>query len=75
MAAGIMGNPGSEFGPCIDPCNHRDCEASRTQAASIWAYCGRPIGYGVRYYADEPGGWCHAVCLEVEYERSKLDCG
>ena len=67
--AGIIGRPGTRNGPCIAKCNHKDCDASRQQAASICWLCEKPVGFDTRFYAAD-GGFVHALCLE-ESEEAK----
>lgn len=69
MAATYLSEPGTEYGPCVDPCQHRDCAATRETAATICTYCNEPIGYGNRFYSDDAGGSVHAVCLETAIEE------
>ena len=74
MAAGTLASPGTEYGPCTDDCEHRDCAYTRWQAASLCTICGKPIGYDTRYYRDAPADegtrdqysmkFCHALCFE-----------
>ena len=80
MAAGILAEIGTEYGPCKEECKHRDCDLTRRMAAAHCAICGKPIGYGVRFYQlqekDERNSRCgtivegnqytHAVCLEQQ---------
>jgi hypothetical protein len=66
MAAGRLPEPGTEFGPCIEPCKHRDCLASRQMAEAICPECKKPIGYGVGFYKRHggEGELVHAACEE-----------
>lgn len=72
MAAGRLPEPGTQFGPCADPCAHIDCGVTRADAAQDCPLCHKPIGYEVRFYMDEesrqrPDGHrmlVHARCLE-----------
>lgn len=79
MAAGTLPHPGSEYGPCKEPCTHRDCAATREMAARVCPLCTHPIGYGVRFYQDsgDPGVFRHAECAEIaaEIDRELGDCG
>lgn len=50
MAAGKLPEPGSEYGPCTDPCEHLDCAETRRMAETVCELCGKPIGYGARLY-------------------------
>lgn len=64
MASAVVSSPGTEYGPCVDPCPHRDCAMQRSIASMVCPICLERIGYEVRYYADEFDGYCHAVCAE-----------
>ena len=46
---------------CEDECCHVDCAKARGMAAGLCAYCGKPIGFGVRFYA-EGKSLTHADC-------------
>lgn len=87
MAAGMLPEPGKvvrgrEIGPCITACNHRDCAATRQQAATECYHCLRPIGYGVRFYFEDVTGegrsgddnyrMAHAACTEKMAEDGTL---
>jgi hypothetical protein len=50
MAATFLSPPGTEYGPCADPCVHIDCAASRDQAATPCTICRQPIGYDTYYW-------------------------
>jgi len=67
MAAGILPEPGSDFGPCATACAHTDCAVTRRTAEEACRYCGKPIGYGVRIYRDGIGH-AHAICVEATLE-------
>ena len=77
MAAGTLPKPGLrvrrggrwvEIGPCVGPCEHKDCAQTRAMAESRCRLCGVKIGYEVRFYrdpdADSPAVIVHADCLE-----------
>lgn len=70
MAAGKIPAPGSEYGPCADPCQHIDCAQTRAMAATVCRFCGQPIGYDTRLY-DVEHQLVHADCYErsVDQER------
>jgi hypothetical protein len=57
MAAGVLPKPGTKFGPCKGTCEHRDCAATRSQAASACPSCGKPIEYDTRFYQQDDGLW------------------
>ena len=55
MAASVLPEPGKvvrgvEIGPCKGACTHTDCASTRRMAGASCAICGKPIGYGVRFY-------------------------
>lgn len=72
MAAGMLPLPGTEYGPCVSACEHRDCAATRTTAESVCPLCGDPIGYETRYYVlswdavveGEDPAPVHGVCVD-----------
>lgn len=65
MAAGRLPAPGTEFGPCLEPCQHNDCAATRADAAAICRFCSKEIGYDRRFYIDsDTRSLVHADCLE-----------
>lgn len=70
MAAGVLSKPGTEYGPCAEPCRHIDCAGTRTIAETVCRYCDKPIGYDRRFYNDE--GYVHSSCSEdaIEQERA-----
>lgn len=73
MASLSLPSPGTEYGPCVPACEHRDCAATRAMAESICRLCNGPIGYGRPCYGDEkaPGGFVHSVCLHEEIDRER----
>lgn len=76
MAAGVLPAPGTPRGPCREPCKHKDCAATKQEAASPCKVCGVPIGYSVEFYAEHRGfgvrDLTHATCFEraVEAEQA-----
>lgn len=74
MAAGMLASPGTEYGPCENDCDHRDCTATRKMAATVCRICKVQIGYDRRFYSEgDPvqmvrRGLVHAVCLHEEIE-------
>lgn len=70
MASGSLPAPGTEYGPCIEACSHIDCAASREQATSPCASCGKPIGYEVQFFQNHDE---HRVNLGAgrEYEHAR----
>lgn len=77
MAAGALPKPGTQYGPCTTPCEHRDCAATRTQAASTCRLCEKPIGYDVDMYRDtwldglNDHRFVHARCLDAEIDAER----
>lgn len=75
MAASIYPlAPGTQYGPCPEPCLHQDCQRSRTDSAMECRICKQPIGYGNRTYQEGSGttyNLVHADCLENEAEIAK----
>jgi hypothetical protein len=71
MAAGVLAKPGTEFGPCAEPCQHTDCAGTRRIATTVCRFCNKEIGYDRRFYNDE--GYVHAACLEdsIDPERQQ----
>jgi hypothetical protein len=74
MAAGYLPLPGTEFGPCIDNCEHIDCKQTRTMAETICHYCGKAIGYDRGFYILEEKIMIHSACHEtaIEAENKRL---
>lgn len=70
MAAAIVCAPGTEYGPCVDLCSHRDCAASRSQATAPCVTCGGPIGYDTRWYSTEAGPE-HMRCAHEAEDRRR----
>lgn len=76
MAAGTIPREGTKYGPCAEPCQHRDCAATRADAAAPCAICTKPIGYEIRFYrdSDNSGVWLtHADCAEDQAERERKE--
>ena len=73
MAAGTLPKPGTEYGPCVPDCQHRDCAETRRMATQLCTICKTPIDYDIRFYVDPDNReeLVHAVCLEgvVDAER------
>lgn len=55
MAYSILSQPGAESGPCVEPCDHRDCAFSRMMAETPCPYCQEPIGYKRRFVGRVSG--------------------
>lgn len=72
MAAGILSSPGTKYGPCNEPCEHRDCNLTRQMAETKCAICNEPVGYEKRFYdlaVGHPMQLAHAVCYEEKYTQ------
>lgn len=65
----VIPEPGSKYGPCLEPCRHLDCKANREAAAEKCVTCADPIGFDVPYYKGEAGGLEHAKCAWVRCGR------
>ena len=48
----MLSKPGTECGPCVGKCKHKDCAENRSMAATPCVYCDKPIGYDTKYYSD-----------------------
>ena len=72
MAAISVSAPGTEYGPCPEPCNHTDCAYSRKTAATACIHCGKPIGYEIRFFTEGPSNkgekLIHLVCYVERME-------
>jgi hypothetical protein len=72
MAAGQLPRPGTEYGPCADPCAHTDCAATRAMAASPCRVCGQEIGYDTGFYREDSGTLVHVsarpCCLQTGHD-------
>jgi len=71
MAAGRLPFPGTKYGPCSTPCNHKDCKETERMSEQVCKYCSKPIGYEVRFYQMEDKNLVHAVCYEEALEKEK----
>jgi hypothetical protein len=73
MAAARLAAPGSTYGPCQPTCEHIDCAETRKMADAACRFCGRTIGFDVRFYSDPESmtgrGLVHARCLEDDVEK------
>lgn len=67
MAAGRIAAPGTECGPCKEPCSHSDCASTREMAEMPCIHCGDPIGYERLHYGTKKGP-AHAECEELFLE-------
>jgi hypothetical protein len=63
MAWISLAKPGTEFGPCAEPCTHKDCALSRTAAEAVCPGCKEAIGYERAFVRYGEGLW-HQACAE-----------
>ncbi len=56
--------PGAEYGPCAEPCQHRDCAQLRNPEYPKCARCKEPLKAGDRFYFDGDNKPVHAAELE-----------
>lgn len=73
MAAISIPTPGTELGPCAQPCEHRDCAANRAMAEAICTVCEEPIGYERRFFAGPVHYLCEiqrVAALPSEHDRA-----
>jgi hypothetical protein len=70
MAASRLPAPGTKYGPCIEDCDHIDCQKTRSMAATRCRWCAWPIGYRQDFY-QVGEDLAHASCEErrIELER------
>ena len=66
MAQGRLPQPGSKFGPCKTACAHKDCAATREDAATACRICNEPIGYDTGFYREDGKVLVHASCAHAE---------
>jgi hypothetical protein len=86
MAASTLPEPGKivrgeEIGPCIEPCEHTDCAATRRMAETHCSICGQVIGYETLFYdigQRKPmvsktltEDLVHAICHEMQVREEK----
>jgi hypothetical protein len=74
MAAGTLSAPGSRYGPCLEPCQHKDCAHTRAMASQLCITCGKPIGYEVAFFNAGAGDWKslqHEECLYDEIAQEQ----
>lgn len=70
MAAISLPAPGTTYGPCVEACAHRDCAATRREAAKRCAECAEPIGYERPWVVDGDDP-LHDLCAERRAERER----
>lgn len=75
MAAGSLPKPGTEFGPCMEPCVHEDCALTRKMAESECYECKKPIGYDRRFFDHRERGLCHESCAHEALSRLNARLG
>lgn len=67
----ILAQPGTEAGPCAEPCEHYDCAQIRTTVKSICHYCGEEIGYDNAYLIEDKLRPVHSACVDNEIEERR----
>jgi len=70
MSITTLSAPGSEYGPCLDPCGHIDCQEIRHIAQSKCRTCSLDIGYDREIMMLADGTIVHADCLEGVLEKA-----
>ncbi len=50
------------FGPCVDGCQHKECETRRQIAEQKCLDCGMKIGFQKEYIEKSVGRFTHARC-------------
>ncbi len=73
MAYALLASPGKvvngiEIGPCVEECVHIDCAQTRTQAAKVCHFCGKPIGYETEFQKDNEDRLVHFWCAVDAHE-------
>lgn len=72
MAASSLAAPGTEYGPCADPCEHTDCAATRAMAARNCIGCAEEIGYDQRFFREDDGSLLHMKCWTPAREKGLI---
>jgi len=63
LALQVISTPGTEYGPCLQACRHRDCAWQRETVARACNLCENPIGFE-QPFLEYDGDVAHAACLE-----------
>ena len=80
MPAPRIHPPGTDLGPCDEPCEHQDCADQHAIAAEICRYCDQPIGFDTRFYPEadlRAAGTgityhhVHAICQADAFEEER----
>lgn len=65
--------PGTQYGPCIGECEHKDCAQSRYDATKVCRICGQVIGWEAKVMFEGEDkreyGIVHAVCAWREEDE------
>jgi len=69
MAWLVIASPGKKYGPCADPCQHKDCQNMRGYVEKKCGFCGERLGYDRRSSHDDDKGECHTSCIEDYYAQ------
>ena len=62
MAAGFLAAPGTEYGPCLEPCSHSTCLESWRRWEAPCKFCDNPIGPRAFYQEDNWQTLMHQIC-------------
>jgi hypothetical protein len=65
----MLSKPGTDTGPCAQPCEHTDCKATREQADAACALCLVPIGYETKFVNLGSLGPTHWLCALRERDE------
>lgn len=65
MSVTTLSAPGSESGPCLNPCEHADCQQIRTTAQKSCPYCLADIGYEREIILLPDHSLVHADCFAI----------
>lgn len=64
MAYIALSGPGTDHGPCREPCAHRDCDQTRELAErTACPGCSEPLGYDRTFWLVD-GIMRHVACTE-----------
>ena len=69
MSTTTLSAPSTEYGPCLDPCGHIDCQEIRAIAQGNCTICSLTIGYEREIVMLPDGGIAHAACYIDRLEK------
>lgn len=73
MAWSTVPAEGSQYGPCVEPCQHRDCAQHRADAQVICSYCHKAVGTDTPVYSGRFGmiaANCGTACSTGRIRKS-----